>query len=60
MFYLLILKKILYKSEKHESYRLGMYRMSELEEKVNIHKDKGCQISQAMSELKAFGIGINY
>lgn len=48
--------KILDSCEKNETSRRARYELYELENKINIHNDKGCQISEAIKELKELGI----
>ncbi|NQU87063.1 MAG: hypothetical protein HQ541_15005 [Mariniphaga sp.] len=48
--------KILDSSEKNETNKRARYELYELENKVNIHMDKGCQIKDAILELKKLGI----
>jgi len=48
--------KILDSCEMNETSRRARYELYELENKINIHNDKGCQISEAIKELKELGI----
>ena len=51
-----IISKLLDSNEKNETNRRARYELYELGNKINKHNDKGCQISEAIAELKKLGI----
>jgi hypothetical protein len=59
-FVLKSIKDILNSSKKNETNRRVRYELYSLEDKINIHMDKGCQISDAISELKELGIEYSF
>lgn len=54
------IEKTLNNCEKNESYRIAKYNVEELKQKANIYNDKGCQISDAIKELKVLGIDYEF
>jgi hypothetical protein len=50
------IEEILDSNKPNETSRRARYEFYELRNKINIHNDKGCQISDAIKELKELGI----
>lgn len=59
-FALKALEDLLNNSTKNNAYKEARYDFYELQEKLNIHNDKSCQISQSIKELKQLGITYDF